>query len=200
MTDEQPSGRASHCRSCGGALLDRRSLLIGMAGALVISASGCLGDAEPAPEPVDLTDGETCDACGMVIADNFGPAVQAFYDADGLGTTERPARFDSVHEFVTYHQELTLQGADLLAGFATDYASVEFTIEWIDDVPYISSHAAAADFRDVEELTFVVGSEVVGAMGSDAIPFSETARADEFLEEFGGDRLGWADISTGFER
>lgn len=171
-------------RTCS---ISRRSMLLAMSGLTVASLAGCVGDDESgAFHPISLTDGQTCAVCGMEIAAHFGPAVQAYY-----GGEDDPIAFDSVHEFLEYDAQQRIAGESLMAGFATDYSRVAYTVETVDGDDYISTHAAAEDFTALEELSFVIDSDIRGAMGSDAFPFSDPADADAFAVEFGGAVATW---------
>ena len=59
----------------------------------------------------------------------------------------------------------------------------------------ISSHAGAGSFTDATGVTFVVGSNVKGAMGEDLIGFSAAADAEAFANDHGGDVLAFDDVT-----
>lgn len=175
--------RCGACQSIG-----RRRIILGSLGAVALTA-GCLGE-DPDHEPVDLTSGATCDICGMIIEDHFGPAAQAFYD--GLPRDrEGPMRFDSILEMVTYDAGID---HSLEAGFATDYSRVSADIQHVDGTSYIPTVATVDAFSPLQELVFVIDSEVEGAMGPDAIPYSDPADADKFVDDFGGSVVEWEGI------
>lgn len=50
----------------------------------------------------------------------------------------------------------------------------------------ISTHPAAEAFVEADSVTFVAGSEVVGAMGKDLIGFSDAEAAASFRDQYGG--------------
>lgn len=158
--------------------------------------AGCLGedtDDESDPEPVDLTDGQTCEVCGMVIEDHYGPAVQAFYE-DPPVDTEGPVAFDSVLEFVTFDADQRARGYHWDVAYATDYTTVSYEITEQADGSYISTHAAASDFARLGSLYFVIDSDIVGAMGPDAHPFSDRDEAVELTNAYGGSIVEWATL------
>ncbi|MFU8868359.1 type II restriction endonuclease, partial [Natronococcus sp.] len=165
----------------------RRRLLTAAGTTAAVGLAGCLGsddDASEEPaEPIALDEGATCDACGMVIEEHYGPAGQLFYsepeDRDG------PARFDSLTELVAVHEERVARGEELREAFATDYSSVEYRLEERDGTTYVSTHVEADAFADATELVYVVGSEVEGAMGEEFVPFSSRDDASAFAEEHG---------------
>ena len=58
----------------------------------------------------------------------------------------------------------------------------------------ISTHPEADAFADADDVTFVVGSEVVGAMGRDLIAFGDEGDAEAFQAEHGGDLAAFDDV------
>ncbi|WP_440771968.1 nitrous oxide reductase accessory protein NosL [Natronorubrum sp. DTA28] len=176
----------------------RRRILLSTGTLATAALAGCLGSGGPddeAAEPVDLTEGQECDVCGMTIADHFGPAGQVFYADGEPEDRDGPARFDSVAELLVFHAEREARGWEKRATFVTDYSSVEYDLLEGDDRLHISTHAAAEDFADATELHYVADSEVHGAMGEDFLPFSDREEAEAFAEEYGGEVLGWGELS-----
>lgn len=167
----------------------RRAVLAGVATVTAGGLAGCLGedDAEPTvPDPVDLDGGRTCDVCGMVIADHYGPNAQAFYEgypADRDG----PAWYDSVTEMLSDRDAVASRVGDPIAAYVTDYSAVAYDVVSRDEDRYLSSHVAADAFVDVTEASFVIDSGVLGAMGADLIPFSDGDDAAAFVETHGGE-------------
>ncbi len=157
----------------------------------IAAVSGCLGsteDDETPPEPVDLY-GQSCDMCGMLIGEHFGPNAQIFYrGGEPPEKREGPAWFDSTNEAFSFHEHAVQRGHEKTAMFVVDYATVDWDVSEHDGTVHLSTHASAGDFVDVRETTLVVDSEVVGAMGPDAIPFSAPASADAFIDAYGGTR------------
>ncbi|SDQ20848.1 nitrous oxide reductase accessory protein NosL [Natronobacterium texcoconense] len=194
---QAPHGSSSRCcnhrtERSGG--LSRRRVLSGAIAVAGTGLAGCLEDDaadEPPAEPVALTDGQSCDVCGMVIEDHYGPAGQLFYADGNPDERDGPAWFDSVAELVVYHEERVGLGWELREGFVTDYSSVDYDLEERDGTTYISSHVAADDFADATELHYVVDSDVEGAMGEDLLPFSTADDAAAFADEHGGTVREW---------
>lgn len=176
----------------------RRRVLLGAGTLTTAVLAGCLGSGGPddeAAEPLDLTEGQECDVCGMAIAEHFGPAGQVFY-ADGKpADRDGPAWFDSVAELLVFHAEREARGWEQRAAFVTDYSSVEYDLLEGDERLHISTHAAAGDFADATELHYVADSEVHGAMGEDFLPFSDQGDAEAFAEDHGGEVLGWGEVA-----
>ncbi|RQG91817.1 nitrous oxide reductase accessory protein NosL [Natrarchaeobius chitinivorans] len=209
-TDDADRLCCRHARAQGDVLTDaghgedvptgrsRRSVLVGVGALAVGGLAGCLGDegpAETAPaEPIALTDGETCDVCGMVIEDHHGPAGQLFFEDGEPEDRDGPARFDSLVELRNYLEERTQRGWELREAFVTDYSSVQYDLVERNGTTYVSSHVDAAAFADATTLSYVVDSAVEGAMGPDYVPFSEAADAEEFVDENGGEIRQWDDL------
>jgi nitrous oxide reductase accessory protein NosL len=168
----------------------RRALLHSGGVVAVGALAGCFAgdDAEDSPEPVDL-EGRECDICGMTIGDHYGPSAQVFYEGDHLpDDSDRPAWFDSIGESIDYLERQERRGYGKLAMYVVDYSQVDYRI-YEHDVPRISTHTDADAFVDVHEVTFVVESDVHGAMGGDSIPFSNSEDAAAFADEHGGETL-----------
>lgn len=174
------------------------ALAVGGAGAL----AGCLGGDEAAPDPVTLRGSEkSCDNCNMVVEQHQGPKAQAFYldDAptDTIGDREDGGAFFCstwcCYTFVFRHEG---RGHDPAGMYGTDYSSVEY--ELLDDGPgtLVSAHLDAGSFVDLTTLTFVVDSEVQGAMGPSLVGFSEADDAEAFAGEHGGDVLEHGEITA----
>lgn len=172
-----------------------------MAATAGVVTTGCLGDDtgdESDPEPIDLTDGQTCEVCGMVIEDHYGPAVQAFYE-DPPVETDGPVAFDSVLEFVTFDADQRARGYHWDVAYATDYTTVSYEITEQADGSYISTHAAASDFAPIGSLHFVIDSDILGAMGHDAHPFSDRDDAVELTTTYGGSVVDWTTLAPSTE-
>ena len=164
-------------------VITRRAFLTTGVGSIVLSA-GCLGDSTEF-DPVELDDDATCAVCGMVIADHHGPAGQAYYE------DEDPITFDSVVEMVRYDQDIA---TSLAAGFVTDYAAFEFEIEYHDETPYMPTNTAVSVFSSIDDVVFLVESTLHGAMGVDAMPFSDEEVAAPLIDEYGGSLLEWENL------
>ncbi|MHB9285769.1 nitrous oxide reductase accessory protein NosL [Halobacteriales archaeon Cl-PHB] len=175
--------------------LTRRQAVAGGLG-LVVGLAGCLGgdgDGGPAPDPVTLTAGDSCEVCGMVIPNHPGPDVEIFYADNQPSGHDNPAHFCSTWEAFQYdfeRQDWTRQ-----AFYVTDYSAVDYEIFQEGGDLLISSHPEAEAFVAASEVTFVVGSEVLGAMGKDLIAFSERSDAEQFQTEYGGQLMGFDDVT-----
>ncbi|MFC4541180.1 nitrous oxide reductase accessory protein NosL [Halosolutus amylolyticus] len=201
MTRRDRTHDCAHGHPGGGAGTDRysrRRLLGGIGAVAAAGLAGCLGSAdggdESPAEPIALDEGQTCDVCGMTIADHYGPAGQLFY-ADGKpGDRDGPARFDSLSELLASHEERVARGWTLRDAFVTDYSRVEYALRKREGVIYISSHVAADAFADATTLHYVVDSGVEGAMGEAIVPFGDRDDAEAFVAAHDGEIRGWDDL------
>ncbi|MFP8952188.1 nitrous oxide reductase accessory protein NosL [Natrialbaceae archaeon A-arb3/5] len=172
----------------------RRRVLGSAATVASIAVAGCLEtddtDTELA-EPIDLTEGQSCDVCGMVIEDHYGPAGQLFYADGHPEERDGPAWFDSLEELLVYHAERLERGWTLREAFVTDYSRVDYDLPERDGTVYVTSHVRPDQFADATDLLYVVGSDVEGAMGEDSLPFGERDDAEAFTEDYGGSVQEW---------
>ncbi len=171
------------------------TIVAGAAGGL----AGCLGD-EELPEPISLADEDLyCDNCNMVIQNNPGPVGQSYYLDDApLEIAEREdgvAHFCSglcLYEFI---HEQDSQGFEPVGSYATDYSTVEYDLRDDGGATVITEHLEEEAFAPTDELTFVVDSDIQGAMGSSVIGFSESGDAEAFAADHGGELYEEDDIT-----
>lgn len=175
-----------------------RRRLLATGGAIVAATiAGCSGgDATtPVPEPVTLSSGMDCDACGMIISSHPGPNGQIFYEDDDSIGHDNPARFEGLRSCLfPYYFEQERYDPTVLAVYVTDYSRVDFDLFSEAGETFISSHMDAESFAHAEDATFVVGSDVKGPMGDDFIPFSDSSDATDFVDERGGDLVSFDEI------
>jgi copper chaperone NosL len=172
----------------------RRRVLSGAGAVLASGLAGCLGGGGgEAPDPVTLSEDADCDVCGMVISQHPGATAEIFYaDVDPAGH-DNPARFDSTWEafqFDFQHDDWTRE-----AFYVTDYSSVDYSIHTEQGQPVISTHYDRESFADATDVTFVVGSEVVGAMGRDLIGFADRDDATAFRDDHGGELAEFDEVT-----
>jgi copper chaperone NosL len=172
-------------------------VLGGVATGLATALAGCslLDGGEDAPAPVTLTTDDACEVCGMVIPNHPGPSAEIFYDDNEPSGHANPARFDSTWEAFKYHFDREDRGWTAAAFYVTDYSTVEYTVSTDDGESVISTHPGADAFVDADRVTFVVGSEVVGAMGRDLVGFSDRTDATAFRDEYGGSLASFDDVT-----
>ncbi|WP_436925004.1 nitrous oxide reductase accessory protein NosL [Halosimplex amylolyticum] len=171
----------------------RRALGCGV-GAL-LALSGCASEQADPPDAVTLTTDDSCDVCGMVIPNHPGPSAEIFYADNDPSGHDNPARFDSTWEAFQYNFDRLDRDWTVEAFYVTDYSSVEYSVSESDGDLLISTHPEADAFVDAESVTFVVGSEVKGAMGRDLVGFSDEADAESFRDEYGGSLAEFGDVS-----
>ncbi|MFP4188069.1 MAG: nitrous oxide reductase accessory protein NosL [Halobacteriales archaeon] len=170
----------------------------GFLAATAALATGCLGGGtDELPQPISLDTGRSCDECGMVIRDHPGPVGQTYYSdntPEGRDDGE-PACFCSTVCLFDFYYERDEQGWEPLVHYVTDYSSVDYEVRREGSSDYISAHLNAEDFAEANRTTLVVDSDVLGAMGPSLIPFTDGEDATGFREEYGGDTVGFGDVT-----
>lgn len=180
-------------------VVSRRRLLAAAAAGTAVATAGCLGDSEDAPDPVALDGGQACDSCDMQIDVHPGPAGQAYYLDDP--PADLPDREDGAAYFCSsqctygYTLEREQRGVEPAGVYATDYSAVDWQVFDDDGVAVISAHLDATAFADATELTYVVDSDVEGAMGASLVGFSDGDDAESFADEHGGTLLDHGDVT-----
>ena len=127
--------------------------------ALVMTAGAQPRPAEPGPK-------DRCAVCGMFVARYTNFLAQLTLE-DGSS-----AYFDGVKDMVRYYRDPTRfggSGKKVLAIFVKDY----YTLEPIDGRPAY----------------YVLGSDVMGPMGRELIPFRTAEAAEEFRKDHKGKRV-----------
>ncbi|MFB6079784.1 MAG: nitrous oxide reductase accessory protein NosL [Haloferacaceae archaeon] len=87
------------------------------------------------------------------------------------------------------------RGWTAVAIYVTDYSAVDYEVTTVEGTPYISSSTAAAAFGPATGLTYVAGSTVRGGMGKTLVPFSDPDDADSFVDDHGGRRVPFDDVT-----
>jgi nitrous oxide reductase accessory protein NosL len=174
----------------------RRAVIAGTVGVAAWLA-GCGGDASSGevPEPITLGQSDRCEVCGMVIPNHPGPSAQIFYRDRRPSGHDNPARFCSTWEAFQYDFERQDEGWTRTVFYVTDYSAVEYELTRDAGDTLVSRHVAAGTFVDATTVTFVVGSEVKGAMGRDLIGFSERTDAEAFQADHGGDLMAFDEVT-----
>ncbi|ELZ24981.1 NosL family protein [Halosimplex carlsbadense 2-9-1] len=175
--------------------VDRRTLLAGGAATLAALAGCGSSDSGAAPDAVGLTTEDRCEVCGMVIPNHPGPSAEIFYADERPSGHDNPARFDSTWEAFQYDFERRDRGWSREAFYVTDYSAVDYSVTEEGGDRVVSTYPKADAFVDAESVTFVVGSDVKGAMGKDLIAFSTESDAESFADEYGGSLAGFDDVS-----
>jgi copper chaperone NosL len=176
--------------------ITRRAVILATGTASTMALAGCLGgDGAAGPDPVAIEADWSCDVCGMVVTNHPGPNAEIYYADERPNDHDNPARFCSTWEAFQFDFEKRDAGWSREAFYVTDYASVDYDVFQESGDPLISSHAEADAFTDATDVTFVVASDVKGAMGEDLIGFSDSADAEDFAEQYGGDVVAFADVT-----
>ncbi|SFH31992.1 Nitrous oxide reductase accessory protein NosL [Halorubrum aquaticum] len=184
-----------------GSTASRRRVLGGIASGVPLALAGCLGggaggDGEGSISPVSLDGEHACDQCGMIVRDHPGPVGQVHF-ADDEPEGGRPAQFCSSVCTYTYRFDAEDGGRDPLVTFLTDYSLVDQEVfEEGSDVTF-SSHVESSAFSRTTELTVVAGSDVVGSMGPELVPFGEEADVEAFVAEYGGEPMDAEAVDRG---
>jgi nitrous oxide reductase accessory protein NosL len=156
---------------------DRRALLAA-AGILFILAGFLIGaqTAGEAPQPpAKPSPANKCPVCGMFVA-GYTDFLAAVVFRDGA-----TAYFDGCKDMFRFLLDMAKYAPgrrrdDVASVWATDY----YSLKWID---------GTAAF-------FVLGSDVLGPMGRELIPFGREAEAKEFLKDHKGKSLlRFADVT-----
>lgn len=177
-----------------------RRKVLGAATTGVAGLAGCLGGDDKSavretPDPVGLDGTKVCDACGMVIAEGYGPNGQVAYEGDHPPDRDGPAWFDSVRELYVDRFGQEARGIEPIVTYVTDYATFEYAIEERKDDRYITGSVAPGTFVRAEEAVFVIDSGLRGAMGAELLPFGREAAAKSFVEAEGGQVVAAEDVT-----
>lgn len=170
----------------------RRSFFLVVGAASGGALAGCLADDEERlPDPIAIEDDHSCPVCNMVIVNHPGPAGHAFYPDDS--ELPEPDIQDGVVPYCAstcaynYYFEYEERGDEPRVIYLTDYSKVDWEVYEDGNEYYITAHFEEDVHTDARDLTFVVDSEALGAMGQSVIGFSDTGDAESFAEEYGGD-------------
>lgn len=187
--------REQHCTGHDHEQISRRRVVAGAGALATVGLAGCLGAGEDPPDAVALTNEDTCEVCGMVIPKHPGPSAEIFYADRQPNGHANPARFDSTWEAFQFDFARQEEGWTREAFYVTDYSGVDYQVFEEGGDRLISTHPEASAFAPAEDVTFVVGSEVKGAMGEDLVGFTAQSDAESFRDEYGGDLAGLDDVT-----
>lgn len=152
----------------------RRRLLFAMAGGMTLLAA-CGRKAETPPQATEPDTATACDLDGMLLADYAGPKAQIFYAGDA-----RPHWFcDTVEMFHTLLSPE--QPRQVRAVFVQDMGRADW------DRP-------RGHWFDARGGLYVVGSKRHGSMGPTIASFREEKDARDFVGEYGGKVLRFAEV------
>ena len=171
--------------------LSRRRVLAGAA--TLVALAGCQSGSDTS-KPVSIEDGDNCIQCGMVISDHPGPVGETYYQDNTPSDGENPVKFCSTTCTYRHRFQKEQEGWAPSATFLTDYSAVDYDVRTDGGATVLTHHLDASAFAPTVDLTVVVKSDVQGAMGTAIVPFSDTADAETFVEEYGGQTLPAEDV------
>lgn len=112
--------------------------------------------------PVDpVSPGERCSVCGMLVA-KYEPWITQIH-AEG----EKPVMFDGVKDMMAYYFNPTAYSGKGEMSSAEIWVKDYYTLGWIDG----------------RKAIYVVGSDVMGPMGEELIPFTTRKAAENFMKD-----------------
>lgn len=157
-----------------------RALVAVLAALLLLGGCGDEQKTAVKPAPV-VPDREAVTYFGhMILVDHKGPKAQIILESAVKAGTD-PLWFPSVRDAVAF-TKLPGEPKNIAAIYVTDMAKAD---GW--------DHPAV--WMDPEKAVFVIGSDRRGGMGApEAVPFSERAAAEAFVQAHGGKIVAWADI------
>lgn len=142
--------------------------------------AGCKDDVAnlTIPDPLVLTEEAAGHYCQMVILEHQGPKAQVFLDG-----FLAPLWFSQVRDGIAYLKSPE-QTAEILVLYVNDMGEA---ISWTEP--------GADNWIDAGTAFFVVNSDAIGGMGAPEIaPFSDRAKAENFIADHGGEVMTLAEI------
>lgn len=126
--------------------------------------------------PVDPVDEkERCAVCGMFVA-KYQPWITQLHVAG-----QDPEMFDGVKDMMAYYYKPSAYGGSGDMAEAEIWVKDYYTLKWIDG----------------RGAFFVVGSDVMGPMGEELIPFDSQSAAENFMKDHKGKEvMKFADIKS----
>jgi len=85
-------------------------------------------------------------------------------------------------------------GTEATAIYVNDYSGVDWEVPEEAERKKMPAPTAPDTFAAATGLTYAVETDVMGGMGPDLIPFSETEEAETFADEHGGRTIEYDDI------
>lgn len=130
------------------------------------------------PEPQEVTGESIAQFCNMSLDEHPGPKGQIFIRSDS-----HPFWFASVHDTFAFVM-LKDMPKDVIAIYVNDMGKVT---KWDRPEP--------GTWVDARKAVYVIGGRKKGGMGEDeAVPFSDRALAERFVQENGGRIVGFAEM------
>ncbi len=149
---------------------------------LTIELAACNEGTANLPAPAEITSDTVAEFCGMSLAEHTGPKAQIF-----LRGELSPHWFASVHDAFAYTMLLE-EPKDFAAVYVTDMGKAK---NW--DRPETGTWVEARN------AVFVIESRRRGGMDeSEAVPFSNDAAAADFISQYGGRLVSFADMPKSY--
>lgn len=118
--------------------------------------------------PVDQVDPqERCAVCGMFVA-KYQPWITQL-----VASGEKPVMFDGVKDMMAYYFKPSAYAGKGDVGGAEIWVKDYYSLKWIDG----------------RSAYFVVGSDVMGPMGEELIPFDSADAAENFMKDHKGKEI-----------
>lgn len=159
-----------------------RLVLYAFAGLLAAALASCENRAEIAPAPQEIPKDAVAVFCGMSLPEHSGPKAQIF-----LRSEPAPRWFASVHDAFAYTM-LAEEPKDISAIYVNDMARAK---NWNQPEP--------GTWIEARKALFVIESGRRGGMAKDeAVPFSNSAAAEEFVKQHGGRLVSFAGMPESY--
>jgi nitrous oxide reductase accessory protein NosL len=127
-----------------------------------------------APAPQEIPADVTCGKCGMFPANYPQWQAQVIFDDNSM------TPFDGCKCMFGYMFNMEK--------FDPAHTREQIAAVWVRDFD-------SGEWTDGRQAHYVVGSEVMGPMGKELIPFADAAAAQAFQQEHGGDMAEFSDIN-----
>lgn len=115
----------------------------------------------------DIKQDEKCRVCGMFVAKYQPWIAQIQYSEDDV------AMFDGVKDMMAFYFEPEKYGGKQAPKVNAIYVKDYYTQEWLNG----------------KKAVYVAGSDVMGPMGHEFIPFDSTSAAENFMKDHKGKRI-----------
>lgn len=175
---------------------NRRFYLRWAVGSLLPALAGCLSN-EANPDPVAISENHSCAVCNMIVQNHPGPSGHGVYpnEPQVYGVQDGIVPFCSTICAYDYYFEMEEEEISPEVLYLTDYSKVNWEVYDQSGTKFITAHFAAESQTRVHNLTFVVDSDVKGAMGQSAIGFSNREDGKIFSNRYGGDMYKHVEMS-----
>ncbi len=136
------------------------------------------GDSLNKADRIVVNKSEKCPVCGMFVYKYPRWAAQIFYKDNGK---EKHLSFDGVKDMMKFYLNPSKWG---------DYKGIKEKITKMKVTNYYTQKAI-----DAQKAYYVVGSDVLGPMGKELIPFSTKEEAEKFIKDHKGKVVLFKDIN-----